>query len=126
MRSDMGYADINRSIDLMEIKAVWQSIRHLLEDEKRRIVQEIRHYPPPIPACDVQFNSLLAERATILQELGQVEEVLKSSGTNADPISLLDEFLSASHFITGDVEQNIRQTLLKLSGSDRQVANASG
>jgi hypothetical protein len=37
--------------------------------ERARIVAEIRAYPPPIPACDAQFNWLLERRAEIERAL---------------------------------------------------------
>lgn len=48
-------------------------MRAQLEQEKRRINEEINNYPPPIPACDAQFNYLLEERARILQELSRLD-----------------------------------------------------
>ena len=44
-----------------------------LENERRRIIDEIKAYPTPIPACDAQFNFLLEERARIEQELEGLE-----------------------------------------------------
>ena len=39
--------------------------RDALEAERRRLDEEIRTYPRPIPRCDAQFNHLLEERARI-------------------------------------------------------------
>ena len=33
-------------------ESTWQSVRERLESERRRINDEIEHYPPPIPRCD--------------------------------------------------------------------------
>jgi hypothetical protein len=44
-----------------------------LEDEKRRINEEIRVYPTPIAGCDAQFNSLLEKQAKIVQELDRLK-----------------------------------------------------
>ena len=54
------------------LQAVWQIAREHLEKKKSQISEEILHYPPPIPACDAQFNFLLAERARLAQALGQL------------------------------------------------------
>ncbi len=43
--------------------------RRLLEEEKRRLDDEIRAYPTPIPRCDAQFNHLFERRAEIAREL---------------------------------------------------------
>ncbi|MCX6050715.1 MAG: hypothetical protein NT075_36965 [Chloroflexi bacterium] len=113
MVSELDHAGINGQVDLTMMEAAWQRIRQHLEAEKLQIYQEIRQYPPPIPACDVQFNSLLTERVTILQELGQVEGILKQSLPASDPIRLLDEFVRASHYMTSELEESIRQLLTK-------------
>ena len=47
-----------------------------LENEKRRINDEITNYPTPIAGCDAQFNFLLEEQARIARELTR----LKGSG----------------------------------------------
>ena len=43
--------------------------RRLLEEEKRRLDEEIRAYPTPIPRCDAQFNALFERRDEIVREL---------------------------------------------------------
>lgn len=53
-----------------------EKLREHLENERRRVNEEIRNYPTPIPACDAQFNYLLEERARIAQEM----ERLKAKG----------------------------------------------
>jgi hypothetical protein len=58
------------------IQPVWQSIREHLESKKNQIAEEILYYPPPIPACDVQFNFLLAERARLAQALAQLDGLM--------------------------------------------------
>ena len=43
-----------------------------LEEKRRRLDDEIRSYPTPIPRCDAQFNQLFEERdrlARLLEEL---------------------------------------------------------
>jgi hypothetical protein len=43
-----------------------------LEAERRAVYDEIKSYPRPIPACDVQFNTLLDERARLDAELARL------------------------------------------------------
>lgn len=111
MQTTTSHLKTARQTDLDGAEVAWQRIRQHLEAEKQRIFQEIRQYPPPIPACDVQFNSLLAERAAILQELGRVEEMLKQRLTDKGMIDLLDEFMHASRYVNGDLASSIQQTL---------------
>ncbi len=53
----------------MNLHEQWRELARLLECERDRILAEIRAYPPPIPACDEQFNHLLAQRDSIWKEL---------------------------------------------------------
>ena len=46
----------------MSLATVCQEVKSQLLQHKQQIFQEINNYPPPIPACDVQFNHLLEER----------------------------------------------------------------
>jgi hypothetical protein len=108
MLSEIDRAGSDGQADLALMEAVWQRIRQSLADEKQRIVQEIRHYPPPIPACDVQFNSLLEERAIILQELAQVDGILKQRLAVEDHIRLLDEFMRSSDYVDDELAEKIR------------------
>ena len=45
-----------------------------LEEEKRRLDEEIRDYPTPIPRCDAQFNALFERRDAIIRELEALRE----------------------------------------------------
>lgn len=45
-----------------------------LQAEKQRVDDEIRNYPRPIAACDLQFNYFLEERARIAYELERMHE----------------------------------------------------
>jgi hypothetical protein len=114
MLSDLNRAAGNAQADITSLDVLWQRIQEQLEAQKERIVQEISQYPPPIPACDAQFNGLLEERATILQELGQVNRILKQRLTAREQIELLDEFMQSSHHLDGELAESIRQLLTTL------------
>ncbi len=47
-----------------------------LTTAQRLIQREITSYPAPIAGCDVQFNSLLAERQKISAALRSLEEAV--------------------------------------------------
>lgn len=73
--------------------ALWQEVETHLEREKQRIFDEILNYPPPILACDVQFNFLLAQRAEMMQELQRLREI---SGGEVDS---LRDFIQTCPFL---------------------------
>ncbi|MCB9078729.1 MAG: hypothetical protein H6631_14100 [Anaerolineaceae bacterium] len=77
----------------------WNKLRTELEQEKARLYQQIGHYPPPIAACDQQFNYLLDKQAKILQALARLSEAESDSLTAADPLKVVDEFMGSSAYL---------------------------
>jgi hypothetical protein len=57
----------------MSTESEWQSLRRRLEALSAAVAEEIRGYPPPIPACDAQFNRLLELRQVLPQELARLD-----------------------------------------------------
>lgn len=102
---------ISGAIDLEWVNAVWAEITADLTRTKNEIYAEIHNYPPPIPACDAQFNFLLEERAKIFQELGRVGTLAKTAPTASDPLRLIEEFLQSSAYLQAEVKQKIRSVL---------------
>lgn len=95
--------------------ALWRQIQRHLQDEKVRLFQEIRSYPPPITACDAQFNGLLEERATVLRILGEVAGMGKQGGSRSEQIELLGALLSSSPHLKGELAEQIRHTMAQLA-----------
>ena len=93
------------------VRLVWADIKVLLENEKRRIYDEIRSYPPPIAGCDQQYNHLLEERTRISQELNRMHEISEKCLVHPHAIKLLDEFVKASSFIGDEKKQEILSRL---------------
>ena len=57
----------------MSTERTWQSLRRRLEGLKQTVAEEIGRYPPPIPACDAEFNRLLELRQVLPQELARLD-----------------------------------------------------
>lgn len=71
----------------------WQDIHQHLQRQRDAIINEIRHYPPPIPACDVQFNYLLEQRTQIMREIKRLGHIDPADQTG------LEEFVATSSFL---------------------------
>lgn len=82
-----------------DLHTYWQTIHQQLTRKQQEIIAEIRSYPPPIPACDAQYNYLLEQRTAIRQELRQVEALQQQLLTDTDPQMTLHEFLQDSQFM---------------------------
>ncbi len=76
-------------------QASWENLKSILEKKKQEVQDEILHYPPPIPACDQQFNYLLEQRALLAQAVRQVNEIALVSNEElqqfAEELGCLDE-----------------------------------
>ena len=55
----------------------WGALRARLEHMQEAVAAEIRAYPAPIPACDAQFNHLLARREALSEALARLDAARK-------------------------------------------------
>ena len=62
----------------------WQSFRLRVESLVESVSEQIQNYPPPIPACDAQFNHLLELRQTRPQELARLKLVATDNSMSID------------------------------------------
>lgn len=75
--------------------SAWDRIRAHLEDRMRRVRDEIRSYPAPIPACDAQYNFLLEQREALTDELHRLRELMGGGdGTGVSVEAFLDQCAS--------------------------------
>lgn len=75
--------------------------------------KEIHDYPPPIPACDADFNSMLEERARISDELGRFAGLDSAPLTARDYADRIDRFAVSSLCVDQGTRQEIRALLKK-------------
>ena len=74
----------------MNTELSWQSLRQRLEGLKRTVAEEIGRYPPPIPACDAEFNRLLELRQLLPRELARLDLAA------TDNSATIEDFIRAS------------------------------
>ena len=55
-----------------------------MESLVESVSEQIENYPPPIPACDAQFNHLLELRQTLPQELARLKVVVAQDSTSVE------------------------------------------
>ena len=86
-------------------------LKRRLEADRIRLHQQIGDYPQPIPACDAQFNYLLAERTRLSADLKQVDELLtkdRLDRTDTDSIRRLIDKMSR---VDGDAADKLTAAL---------------
>ena len=82
-------------VQVPSLRAAVELVRAELESKREAISRELCSIPPPVPACDVNFNRLLEERASIVDELQR----LRRSAAAAEGLaqSLRDLCRTSSH-----------------------------
>jgi hypothetical protein len=93
--------------ELPDLENIWQRIRDHLESERQRIHEEIKEYPRPIPACDVQFNFLLEQRAGIAEELNRLDEARKAKCSGDGGLGSLREFVRCAKYVNEEMKLQI-------------------
>jgi hypothetical protein len=92
----------------MRMNSVWTAISEHLESEMRRVHDEIRNYPAPIPACDAQFNYLLEQREALSSELARVREFMHDDTGSGNARNSVDTFLKTSTYLCDAKKSEIR------------------
>lgn len=72
----------------------WTGVLSELRAQKSAVLEAIGGYPPPIPACDVQFNSLLETRADLTADIKRAHRLAGARGSSL-------EFVQQSRFLSG-------------------------
>ena len=94
-----------------QIDDVWTMIHEHLQKEMRRLHEEIRNYPAPIPACDAQFNYLLERRDALSSEMARARELMSDNDSPEDPRVSIDEFLNISDCLGEAQKSKIRAVI---------------
>lgn len=83
-------------------------IRDHLLALKKPVDAEIRAYPPPIPACDAQFNYLLDRRAALSRALVRLDAILQEDLPPAAEARALDAFIESCTDIDAETAAALR------------------
>jgi hypothetical protein len=105
------YEDRQETNEPTLVDSAWQRIKNRLEDERHRIYEEIKNYPTPITACDVQFGHLLEQQAGVFAELARLHEARELGLQSGDWTKTLDEFLESSRFMDDETKAQLRSSL---------------
>ena len=93
--------------ELVRIKSAMKIISDHLEAERSRIVAEIRAYPPPIPACDIQFNHLLERRNKHSRELNRLHRMKEGLDSGELSPEQIHEFVESSECIHSEIKRRL-------------------
>ena len=86
-------------------------IRDILERKRLKLAEDIVKYPTPIPACDADFNHMLAERARIQADITRLESLSASAVAGAEKTGLIAEFAALSPDLDAAARRRIKSAL---------------
>jgi hypothetical protein len=92
-------------------RSPWTELEDHLESARRSILAEIRNYPPPIAACDQQFNYLLEQRDRIAGELSRLASICRENSARETDVKALTDFINASDCIAHELKAHLVQLL---------------
>ena len=90
---------------------VRKNLRACLEKKRARICEEISSYPPPIPACDAQFNFLLEARREIAREIAGLERSDVDAPSNDGLMTSIFRLIEESSYLDDDDKRELRSQL---------------
>ncbi|MFQ5625467.1 MAG: hypothetical protein ACE5FM_02305 [Methyloligellaceae bacterium] len=82
----------------MSTPRTWAELKDRLEAHRAALNEEIAAYPPPIPACDAQFNHLLEQRSGINRELKRLEDMEQACCETGGDADALRQFVKSCEF----------------------------
>lgn len=83
-------------------------VSRALRRERDRLEDEVLAYPRPIPACDVQFNTLLEQRAAATAEYTRWEALRTRAPVDREELC---EFLRSSVTLADDAKKRLLGSL---------------
>lgn len=75
-----------------------REIAEHLRGVRRRLAEEIRSYPTPIPRCDAQFNHLYEQQARLARDLDRIEPTRES----------IEHFIASRPYTDDPAERDFR------------------
>jgi hypothetical protein len=91
-------------------RSLWLDIASCLEEQKKRLYEEIKCYPTPIAACDQQFNYLLEQQANISKNLACLQVELKKTAPDKDSLGVLMDVIESA-CIDNAIKERFRSRL---------------
>lgn len=112
MQRDDARSEARGRSDSPSMDAIVKTLADHLEAERVRVVDEIRTYPSPIPACDAQFNHLLGQRTKLSQELERLRQIHNDFLPGESGMKRLRAFIASAECIHPDT----RHQMMKACG----------
>jgi len=93
--------------------AVFDAVKAALEGAREAISRELATIPPPVPACDVNFNRLLEDRANIVDALQRLAQLRAAAAQDGELLG----FVRNCAWLDPQIKERIERTLGALGTS---------
>jgi hypothetical protein len=87
-----------------------REIAEHLRGVRKRLADEIRSYPTPIPRCDAQFNHLYEQQGRLSRELDGIGAENLAAAQRA---ALIDRFIASAPYTDDPAERDFRSRIRK-------------
>jgi len=91
---------------LRDITTLAAEVAGHLHAIRRRLAEEIRTYPTPIPRCDAQFNHLYEQQGRLARDLDRIEREKPSR-------VLIEQFIASAPYTDDASERDFRSRIRK-------------
>jgi hypothetical protein len=90
-------------------------IESALQQSRQRIDEEIKNYPRPITACDVQFDHALEEQARVRQAMKRAETLFTDYSGHDDLVQAVGEFIDTCSCLSAESKRQIKSSLASIA-----------
>jgi hypothetical protein len=115
--------EMNQEAESALVASLWSWIEDHLARKRQRIYDEIKDYPRPIPACDLQFNHLLEDRAGILEEMARMHQACNESLGGRASLAALRDYVRACNYLDQEARKWINSALEGANCAGIQASN---
>lgn len=91
------------------LESLCLELRNFLGGARKRIDDEIRTYPTPIPRCDAQFNFLYEQRGCLARLLARMDAMSTPGDVPSKLVDTLTEFATSAPFTEDMTERTLRE-----------------
>ena len=95
-------------VEAPSLRAAVELVRAELESKREAHSRELCSIPPPVPACDVNFNRLLEDRASIVDEL---QRLRRAAGAEEVSAQSLKDFCRTSAYLCQETQDRLESLL---------------
>ena len=120
MQKEDARSEADSRSDSSPVDSILEILIDYLDAKRTSMVEEIRAYPSPIPACDAQFNYLLEQRTKQSHELERLHRIHKGVLQGESGMMRIREFIESSDCIHSDMKRQMMKACGRHDSNERE------